>query len=257
MTDNITSGIAGEGGHWYKPDGTPAYQIPDAKGNFRNVTLRDARKHKLLPGFSTIAQMEHKPALERWKVNQAILACLTLPPIPGEPLAEFKRRAEEDMQAQAEQARERGVQLHAALEAYYLHGHDALPTDHREYVKPVVDWLEANVPTASWVAEKSFGNTTFGFGSKVDLYSPGVAVVDFKFKDFSDPKKIEGYPEHEMQLHAYAYGLNDFHIRKINLFISSTVPGLIVPVEWETRYEAWEAFQCLVRLWQIRKGYKP
>jgi len=261
MSDNITTGIAGEAGHWYKPDGSPAYQIPDAKGNLRNVTLRDARKFGLLPGFSSIAKLEWKPALEQWKVNQAIMAALTLPAQPGETLESYKARVEQDAGAQADKARERGVQLHAALECYFLHGQVAVPAEHVPYVKPVVEWLEVNVPNAPWIAEKSFACTRLGYGGKVDLYAPRVAVVDFKFKDFTaadvTAKKIRGYDEHEMQLHAYAAGLDDHAIRKINLFISSTVPGLIVPVEWPTNPEALEAFLCLLRLWQIRKGYKP
>jgi hypothetical protein len=258
MTDTPT---ASEGGHWYAKDGTPVYRVPTADGKkLRDATLRDARKLALAPGFSTIARLEYKPALERWKIDQALMAALTLPHIDGETLEAFKARAEADSQAQAEKARHRGVELHGALEAFYQTGETG--ELHAPYVMPVVNWLAMNVPTAAWVPEKSFTHPA-GYGGKTDLYSPGVALVDFKFKDFTAEdvakKKIKGYDEHEMQLHAYAHGLFEKpnRCRLINLFISSTVPGLFVPVEWPWRAPALTAFFCLLDLWQIRKDYCP
>ena len=252
-----TTGLASEGGHWYQKDGTPAYETMGKNGKLRPVTLRDARQHNLVPGFSTIARMEYKPALEVWKINQALMAALTLPQIPGETLEQFKGRCEIDMEAQSRKARDRGTALHAALEAWYEFG--TVSEANEPYVMPVVNWLMENCPNAPWVAEKSFAND-LGYGGKVDLWAPGVALVDFKFKDFSDPKAIKGYDEHEMQLHAYARGLEGSSCedpRLINLFISSTVPGLIVPVEWPWREPALMAFCHLLKLWQIRKGYVP
>ena len=259
MTDTLTT--ASEGGHWYAKDGTPVYEVPTADGKkMRDCTLRDARKRQLAPGFSTIAKLEYKLALETWKINQAFLAALTLPPIPGETLEAFKERAMADANAQAEKARQRGVELHGALEAYYQTGE--VGELHAPFVMPVVEWLAINCPTAQWVPEKSFAHPA-GYGGKIDLYAPGVALVDFKFKDFTMAdviaKKIKGYDEHEMQLHAYAHGLYEKpnHCRLINLFISSTVPGLFVPVEWKWRAPALTAFFCLLDLWQIRKDYCP
>ena len=143
------------------------------------------------------------------------------------------------------------------MEAFFLHPDArAVPPEHLPYVVPVAEWLTNRFPGVRWQAERSFGCAA-GYGGKVDLYAREVAVVDFKFKDFSDPKAVKGYDEHEMQLHAYAHGLGDPLVAKVNLFVSSTVPGLIVPVEWPHNPAAYEAFTCLLRLWQIRKGYAP
>jgi len=251
-----TTGLAGEATHWYDRNGTPAYEIEGKNGKLRPVTLRDARVLQLVPGFSTIARQEYKPALEIWKINQALMAALTLPQISGETLAEFKGRCELDMEAQSKAARERGTNLHAAMEAWYQFG--TVGDGYKAYVMPVVAWLQEHVPDAPWVTEKSFSHP-LGYGGKTDLYAKGVALVDFKFKDFSDPKDVRGYDEHEMQLHAYAHGLWETagSCRLINLFISSTVPGLIVPVEWPWNSDSLLAFCHLLKLWQLRKGYTP
>jgi hypothetical protein len=251
MSDLVT-GRGSEGGHWYTRTGECCYEIKGANGKMRSVTLRDARKLGLVPGFSAISKMEHKEQLERWKIEQAFMSCLTLPRVDGESLQEFMRRAKEDSQAQSNKARDRGTALHAALQGYY----EGAPLDMNDlpYVMPVVKHLRDRFGDIQWCPEQSFAHE-FGFGGKSDLNSPGRVVIDFKFKDFSDPEKIKGYDDHEMQLHAYALGFGMLDAIKLNLFISSTVPGLIVPVEWPTNPHAVEAFKCLLRLWQIRRGY--
>ena len=253
MSDVIT-GRASEFGHWYSRTGESVYQIRAAAGHFRPVTLRDARKLGLVPGFSSIAKMEYKPALERWKVDQAYLAALTLPSVRGESLEQFKERAYQDAQAQASKARDRGTHLHAALQGHFEG--QPIASDDVPYVLPVLDWLDTRFSGPQlWSAEKSFAHPA-GYGGKADLISPR-AVIDFKFKDFSTATidKVRGYDEHEMQLHAYEYGFGMVHATKLNLFISSTVPGLIVPVEWQDNPDSLEAFMCLLRLWQLRKQY--
>src|SRR5690606_19485277 len=100
-TPEISTGRASEGGHWYGRDGSCVYEIRGANGKMRAVNLRDARKLGLVPGVSSISQMEHKPALERWKIEQALMAALTLPRQPNEPDDAFLERAREDSQEQA------------------------------------------------------------------------------------------------------------------------------------------------------------
>lgn len=250
MSDLVT-GRGSEGGHWYTRTGECCYEIKGANGKMRSVTLRDARKLGLVPGFSAIAQMEYKPQLERWKIEQAYMAALTLPRVEGETLEQFKRRAYDDAQAQALKARDRGTALHAALQGYY----EGSPIDANDlpYIMPVVKLLRDRFGDVPWAAERSFAHP-LGYGGKLDLSAPDV-VVDFKFKDFSDPEKVKGYDEHEMQLHAYSFGLGMPNAAKLNLFISSTVPGLIVPVDWPTNPASLDAFTCLLRLWQIRRKY--
>src|SRR5688572_8327342 len=100
-TDEVTSGRASESGHWYDRTGKPCYEVRGANGNLRPATLRDARKHGWVPGVSSICQMEHKPQLVRWQVDQGVMAAITLPRIPGEDDDAFKVRVLQDSQQQA------------------------------------------------------------------------------------------------------------------------------------------------------------
>lgn len=252
-----TTGRPSESGHWYKRTGEACYEILGANGKIRDVNLRDARKLGLLPGVSSILRMEHKDALQRWLIDQAYMAALTLPQITGETLDAFKERCKVDAAAQADKARDRGTWLHAALQGYFEG--QTVPAQDAPFVMPVVGWLGERFGfTHRWLAETSFGSE-LGYGGKADLRSAQIPVViDFKFKDIeADHEKQLAYSEHAMQLWAYDHG---FGYRgqaiKLNLFISSAVPGVIIPQEWKAdSAHEFEAFKCLLRLWQLRKSY--
>jgi len=220
----------------------------------RSVTLRDARKLGLLPGFSTIAKMEHKAQLERWKIRQMALAALTLPGIDGESVDDFMQRAYRDADKQAVEARDRGTHLHGALQGFY-EGQKVEPAD-APFVWPVVAWLKDRFGDVKWEAEKSFAHPA-GYGGKSDLICRDPAiVVDFKIKQSNAMEKKLAYPEHAMQLTAYERGFGLEPATKINLFIGSDMPGLIRAHQWpDVDEESWEAFMCLLRLWQIRQNY--
>jgi hypothetical protein len=253
VTPKTTTGLASESGHWYSVSGDPAYEILGANGKMRPVNLRDARKLGLVPGFSAIAQLEAKPGLTQWLINQAYLAAMTLPRIEGEQLEAFITRAKADAGAQAERARNRGTELHAAIQRYYEG--QPVSEEHKPYVMPVVSWILCRFPKVQkWHAEQSFAHPS-GYGCKLDLWSEE-AVIDFKCKDFKAmPDKSFAYPEHAMQLWAQAEALKKPWLKKINLFISSTVPGLIYPHEWDDDTNHMEPFKCLLRLWQLRRNY--
>ena len=72
--------IASESTHWYDKAGQPRYTVIGANGNERPTTLRDARKDGLVPSVTTVMSVAAKPGLEAWKLNQAFLSALTLPP---------------------------------------------------------------------------------------------------------------------------------------------------------------------------------
>lgn len=257
MTE-LTTGRASEGGHWYGRDGSCVYEIRGANGKMRSVNLRDARKLGLVPGFSSIAAMEAKPQLERWKIEQALMAAMTLPRKEGETDSEFMARAREDSFEQSRRAAERGTWIHAAIQGYFED--KPVPAEDAPFVWPFVTWLHGEFGDGlTWVAERSFAHP-MGYGGKIDLsHLPGGVVIDFKCKDFGEEKEIDdlAYPEHCMQLTAYANGLLVPWARKINVFVSTRVPKLIRVKEWtpQESFTAFEAFKCLLRLWQIRRNY--
>lgn len=250
-----TTGRAAESGHWYDRAGHMVYEIRGSNGAMRAVTLRDARKYGWVPGFSSIAAMEYKPMLERWKIEQALMAALTLPRLPDETDDAFIARAREDSQEQARRAAERGTRIHAAIQGFYEGL--AVETEFQPYVDAVRAYLAQRFGEVGWKAEDSFAHE-LGFGGKADLRNDSV-IIDFKCKDFGEDKEglALAFPEHCMQLTAYAQGFGTIQADHVNIFVSTRIPGLIRVREWDPgeRSTAWEAFKCLLRLWQLRKNY--
>lgn len=263
----LRGGRASESGHWYAEDGSPVYEIRGANGKMRAVTLRDAKALRkktgkeclrLVPGVSSIVAMEYKPALERWKIEQALLAALTLPRLPNEDEGAFLNRAREDSQAQAKKAADRGTAIHAAIQGSFegqMTAAEFIP-----FVESVRGYLWQRFGgIGEWEPERSFAHP-LGYGGKSDIICRVLpAVVDFKCKDFGPEKTANelAWEEHCMQLAAYAHGFQIPQATCINVFVSTRQPGLIRAREWDASEiaEGWEAFRLLLRLWQIRRQY--
>ena len=240
-----------ESTHWYSQDGSPAYTVIGANGKERNTTLRDARKMNLAPSVTTVMGVAAKPALENWKIDQALMAALTLPREEDESLDDFMRRAKSDSKEQAIQAAQRGTEIHAMVESGFSDGQDNVA------FRAVFDALNALFPVEPWIAEESF--CTGGFGGKIDLYSPNGIVVDFKTKDGlcgKDPRKLV-YDEHGMQLSAYALGLGFKNPVRVSVFIDRADPELVLTHHWDSESHEKHSgmFLALLEYWQLVKGY--
>jgi len=256
---------ASESGHWYDKNGTPAYTQPNKSkpGEERNTTLRDAKKLELVPSVTTVMKLEAKPGLERWKMNQVILACLTLPRIESEGVDEFEKRIWIDANEHAKVARENGTRIHGILENYYKGGHTE-PGDMETVVAPVLRAIKKHFGLQEWEAEKSFSSPG-GYGGKVDLHSKDV-VIDFKTKEFTEDKLPGVFPEQKKQLSAYANGLglcdwqgdNLTFPRCANVFVSVSVPGLVHVVEHKQKdlQHAFDCFLAQLIWWQKEKKYE-
>ena len=240
-----------ESTHWYSQAGEPVYTVIGKNGKERNTTLRDARKLNLAPSVTTIMSVAAKPALENWKIDQALMAALTLPRLEGESLDDFMLRAKSDSKEQAIQAAQRGTEIHALIEIGFAEGKDSSP------FRAVFDALNALFPVEPWVAEESFCSD--GFGGKIDLYSPNGIVVDFKTKDGlcgKDPSRLV-YDEHGMQLSAYAMGLGFKNPSRISVFVDRADPTLVLTHHWdpESHEKHSKMFLALLEYWQLVKGY--
>jgi hypothetical protein len=261
MADLIAGQWADSAGHWYAPDGTPAYTVKGANGKERPATLRDAKTLGLLPSVSTILRMEAAPALESWKVTEAVKAAMRLERMATETDDEFISRAISESRASSSKASDRGSFLHGLLEESVRRGEYFGPDSERELIAPVLNWLAVNFGNYKWSVERSFAST-LGYGGKIDLMGVndggGAVVVDYKFKESIAPGKRLAYDNHVTQLAAYAYGMNYPAARCINLFIHASEPGLIVPHEW-TQEQAERGYHCflhLLNLYQLRKGLR-
>ncbi len=251
----VSKTYAAESGHWYKMDGTPAYEQPckSRPGEMRPTTIRDARVLALVPSVTTILKVAAQPGLERWKQQSLLHAALTLPRIENESEDAFAKRALEDAAAQSLAAREKGTAIHGAIEKW-IGGASGLPDEMEPYCRSAERALhEAPVPFWDGATERSFANPE-GYGGKIDLHGPDF-VVDFKTKanwTDQDVKRGLAYDEHGMQLCAYARGLKIEKPRLFNIFIATDEPGKYHVHEW-TRDEQprlWTMFHHLLCFWK-------
>ena len=247
---------AAESLHWYGRDGSPQYTVTAKNGNQRATTLADARKMRLVPSVTTIIKSAASPGLEAWKLNQMLLAALTLPRIDNEPEEELVQRIVKDSKEHAKMAAERGSAVHTAIENMYS---GVMYAEYAEHQAGVYREIEAAYGITEFQPEKAFAHE-FGFGGKVDLFSKegdGV-VLDIKTKEFSDPAKVQGFDEHMMQLAAYRKGLYLPNARCANVFVSVTNPGLVVVKEWsrEDLTRGWAMFYALLKYWQAKNQHQ-
>jgi hypothetical protein len=243
-----------ESTHWYDVDGNPRYTIIGKNGNERATTLRDARQLNLYPSVTSIIKVAAAPGLENWKIDQALLAALTLPRLEDESLDDFMARAKRDAREQGLKAAERGTEIHAAIELGFSTGFES------DAYNAVRAALEERWPGEEWIAESSFAHS-LGFGGKIDLYTESGIFVDFKTKDnldTSDPSKLV-YDEHGMQLSAYAMGKAVGNPIRASVFVDRVDVTKVAVHVWDSmsHYQHSKMFTSLLEYWQAAKNYFP
>ena len=262
MSELKVSAFTSEAGHWYTRKGEPMYQIEGANGKIRNTTLRDARKHDLVPSVTTILGVAAKPGLEKWKMQQVLFAALTLPKRDGESETQYLDRILDDSREQAKAAADVGTQIHAAIQQYYEED-VRYPVEYVQYVSGVDSQIERFFGKHDWECETAFAHE-LGYGGKADMLTrssddPSVGILlDVKTKEFYDPEKVEAYDEHLMQLAAYRMGLGVPNARCANVFVSRGIPGMVKIIEWspEDLDRGWEMFRSLLTFWQLKNNHK-
>lgn len=248
---------ASESGHWYSRTGEPMYEVLAKDGTPRPATLRDARKFGWYPGVTTIIRCAAAPGLETWKQNQVLMAALTLPRVEGESSEDLCARIMRDSGEQARKARDRGTEIHAAIQGHYegkVPAEDLWP-----FVKGVSALLAANCGSQEWVSEKPCVHSS-GYGTKADLHSPQY-VLDFKGSDFTEAELpgLKTWDEHAMQLAATRNALVLPKAACGIVYVSRTVPGLsrLIWVDESDLERGWSMFQALLSYWQTKNNYYP
>ena len=243
-------------GHWYDKDGNPRHIT-----NGRATTLRDARKHNLVPSVSTVwGDMVNKPMLHRWKENGMMEAmyngdgCINC---DEENLFEARERSARDVfYAMQQDTQDRGTTVHDALEKKFKG--EKIPAGFSEICNNVEEALDRVCGKQTWVPEKTFAHRE-GYGGMVDLHSEKFCV-DFKTKALDPDKEViikkMIYPDHGVQLAAYDYGLGNSGRALINLFIDVNSRRVY---EWEHENPEYnlECFMAALKLWKLMKKYDP
>lgn len=248
------SEFASDSGHWYAKDGSPAYEVPMAKdpSKMRNTTLSDAKKLGLLPSVTTVMKEAAKPGLTNWIINQNVMAALTVPRIDGELDEDFIKRISADATEQAKQAREKGTHIHGIIEKGFL-GHLFMPEEEPYYLLAKEE-IEKNFPKTEFTPEKSFANTEYGYGGKIDL-SPN-PVIDIKTNE-KPVAEAKLWDDHYMQLAAYIKGLGkEFKNTDAGiLFINhKDMEARFVFAEDNKLERGWEMFKSLLDYWYAKSG---
>ena len=236
-----------ESGHWYLPDGSPAYRIVGKNGKERNSTVKDAREHGLLPSVTTIIGCASKPALDVWKQQQAILSALTLPRLEGESEEDWLSRVVDDSKETAKQAAERGTQIHGVIEAFYEGIYiPELPP----YVRAVENAINEHFGSQLWISEKSFAYG--GFGGKCDLVAKSGFVVDFKTTE-KDLDKLDYFFDHQMQLSAYRQGFEMPKARCAIVYVNALQnKAKLVEIPEDDLRIGWECFTHLLAFYRAK-----
>lgn len=247
---------ASEAGHWYEPDGTPAYEVIGKNGEPRPTTLRDARKLGLLPSVSGIIDCASAQALESWKRNQLLMTAYDTARQDGETVEDYIRRVTIVRAEQAKIAPDTGTAIHGCIERclgnqpydqiYMPHVDGALAT--------LAQWCDG---LAGLKPEKSFAHR-LGYGGKVDVHKE-FFVADFKTKAFTSKALPATYDNHAMQLAAYREGLEMPFARCAIIYVSTEEPGLthLVEIDEDELARGWNMFCSLLRYWQIKNRYEP
>lgn len=244
------------GAHWYSRDGKPMHFVEKKDGTgTRPTTLADARKLDLLPSVTTILKCLSAPALEAWKTEMAVLACLTTPRLENEPLDLFINRVlnvEKQQDQESDAARQLGTNIHDAIEQALQGGtYDAQFDD---YVAPVIGSLTALGRVVA--TEKVLVGVSYA-GKTDCICESDHAITLLDFKTTKRPPK-EAYPEHRLQLAAYAAALGNTggkRIRTVNIYISTTEPGQIAICanpDWVETFQ--RGFKPILDYWYWRNG---
>src|SRR5437016_9456786 len=265
--------------HWYLRDGRPFHEIAkkDGSGN-RPVTLADARKVLALPSVTNVLGVLAKPGLDAWKIEQGIMAALTLPRRADESLDVFAHRVVKDMGEQVEKAADFGSAIHAACEVYALN--KQLPDDVRllAFMDDWVRWFDMNVERVASI-EQVFVNHEHGYAGRVDmvalLRNIGWTVVDFKTQKVKRSAKGEPKPAFyetwPLQLAGYRQAILASGAKNVtgmvSVVIDSAQPGPVHVKTWtpsggapcEARNEDgyFESFRAALELWRYVKTYDP
>jgi hypothetical protein len=207
------------------------------------------------------------PGLTQYFINQHLEAAYNNPPVDtfdkdDKPCVDisFVDWCKEVRQLAGEhskEARDKGSDIHHALDLYYGDSTEDVPQPFMKYVNAVSTALEGvyGVSMGDVDSEETFA--TDQWGGAVDLSNPNL-IVDYKFKSSGwelkkdgTPKKI-WYDSHIAQLAAYRYGLGYFKATCANVFISPDAEVYIKEYTEEELKNGLYYFKACLQLWRLK-----
>lgn len=235
-------------GHWYSASGESAH----------DADLRRARREGLFPSVTSVLSELAKPGLDAWKRQEAILAALTLPRMPGESEQDFSARVVRDMDATGSKAAETGTMIHEWAENVINDKTLPAPEGYEAVCAMLRCWIDENL--GEGIAEESMVNTEYGYAGRKDfsgIICGEYGIMDFKTQNVKPGKRPTFYPEHCYQLAAYAEGKP---MRLTNVIVGVHKDNPIIAVkDWsaEEASNGWEIFKHCLAIWQKKRCYDP
>lgn len=240
--------------HYYTPAGEPAY----------DADLRRARKEGLLPSVTTIQKAAAKPALVNWQLTQAVLAALTLPRKPDEPLEEFAERVVADSGKEASAAAEWGTRMHRCIELALMGkrwAEDAALYGLGPWMDSFTTWMDQHVALVL-DTEKVVVSTNEGYAGKLDarieLKDGRLAVTDFKGRNVRGGK-VAWYREQCQQLAAYKHAGGYGHNTELmSVVIDRNTPTIHTKI-WSgpEAEQGLKSFLALNQYWRHDNNFYP
>lgn len=252
--------------HWYTPDGQPFHEIECASkpGEMRPVNVRDARKLGLLPSVTNVLLVIEKRPLTLWKIEQGILAALTLPKLESESLDHYAARVAQDAEQESKKAADFGTRVHAQADRFITTG--------------LIDLDDVETaPFAQCFARWWADNDSMFTGFIVDFKTQGRAESPMNFYDewcwqlaaYQDALSGSvpaGVTTERIVTSQRGYGgrLDYAHdgggqLGCASVAISSKTPGLIEVKKWSTEEveNGKRIFFAALELWKLLKSYDP
>lgn len=254
--------MSDEGGHYYRRDGSPCYEVRNSKGGMRGINLRWDRNLNLVPSTTTVLGVVDKPALTNWKCEQVARKAFHNPPQPGETEDEYTERIVTLSKQRVIDAADEGGRIHDACEK--IVAGLPVPDKYRPHAEAARAKLRELFPQVNdWVVEKSFAHQR-GFGGRCDVHSPSTGIiVDYKTRDgdfteldkYGKPKKL-GWDQY-WQLGSYQDGLQLPRAPGAAVFISRTHPGAVDHAMWDgdDMEKGAQIFDASLTLWKLLRNY--
>lgn len=253
---------------FYTPEGEALYEVPNKSkpGTTRPFTLADARKmdpHPLPSVTTILSETIRKPQLEDWKVEQGIMAALTLPRLPNESTDAFAHRVVQDMSKEAEGAADFGRTIHQAIEAHLIgdvNTLQSLPETVMPFLDEFIKWQESVLLTVQ-ATELVVTNKEIGYAGRLDIWGDlnwkgaGNSVLDIKTQHIKNGKPTF-YDEWAMQLAAYAWTFEGTQKPSlVSIVIDSQEPKAPIIKVWENSLQHFQAFLDTLSLWRYFHEY--
>ena len=258
-------------GHYYTDDPPAAfYEIEYADktraGEYRPVSIKDARREGAYPSPNTIMGIMDKPGLMYWKMQMLGEATRdTVLDLGGDWDEYAQSQAYNLYKERTEIFSKQGTEIHDMIEQCLISDGTYEPD---LIVDACVDWLHEE--KIEWTGvEEIFVSPEVGIGGKIDVVDATSSghplsnvgtIVDWKTID-TVSKKFRPYTKDKTPLLA-AYAMGRFGTLEVdlwNVFISRDEPGKIIPKLYtpEEIEFGWQKFELCYYLWVLDKGYDP